>query len=272
MKFLLVSLFAIVASVSALRGGPVKETPRLTPPDASCFKKANTVDVCEQEASSDGTGNCVWCQTKGDDGICISRANARDVVEIMRIPCPNYTDPREDSIVDVAATRTTALPTPPDFSCFHSMWDGENAKITCGESRAKDDSPCVWCSAGGGDHDDAAGACLSNDEAIMVNGKYGLTCPSMDYLYPAEDVIRTGIPDVNCFKAAWVADDAETACGGSKDASGNDCVWCRTSGDVAGVCLSRPESSMADGQFGLTCPGSELLERVSFEKFMTMQQ
>ena len=88
---------AIVASVSALRGGPVKETPRLTPPDASCFKKANTVDVCEQEASSDGTGNCVWCQTKGDDGICISRANARDVVEIMRIPCPNYTDPREES-------------------------------------------------------------------------------------------------------------------------------------------------------------------------------
>jgi hypothetical protein len=287
MKFLLVSLSTIIASGSALRGGggPVDDEPLvpLFPPDASCYEQANTADACEGRPSSDGTGNCIWCQTRedGGGGICLSLTNARDIVEVMGIPCPNYTDPptREEEyyIVDyvAATTRTTGLllpNTPPDFNCFHAAWDGENAKVTCRESRAKDDLPCVWCSVGGDDDDGVAGACLSNDEAIAVSGKFGLTCPSMSYLYPAEDVIRGGVPDVNCFKAAWVADDAETACGASKDASGNDCVWCKTSGDVAGVCLSRPESGMANGQFGLTCPGSELMEQVSFERFMKMQQ
>ena len=277
MKFQLFFLSTIIASGAALRGGGPRDEPLkpLFPPDAFCFKQANTVDACEGRPSSDGSGNCVWCQTKEDGGMCLSWTNARDIVEIMGVPCPNYTDPprEEDDIVDVTATtRTTGLPTPPDFNCFHSAWDRENAKVTCRESRAKDDSPCVWCSVGGDDDDGVAGACLSNDEAIAVSGKYGLTCPSMSYLYPAEDVIQGGIPDVSCFKAAWVADDAEKACGVSNDASGNDCVWCKTSGDVAGVCLSRPESGMANGQFGLTCPGSELMDQISFERFMNMQQ
>ena len=291
MRFLLVSLSTIIASGAALRGGGghIDDEPRLElllPPDASCYNKQaeNTSDACEGRPSSDDTGNCVWCQFMEEDGggMCLSLTNARDIVEIMGIPCPNYTDPPPPRV---------ALPlptTPPDFNCFHAAWDGENAKVTCRESKAKDDSPCVWCSAGGdgawydkdhiwrewqNDDDGVAGACLSNDEAIAVSGKYGLSCPSMIYVYPAaEDGIRDGMPDVSCLKAAWVADDAEEACGASKDASGNDCVWCNTSGDVAGVCLSRPESGMANGQFGLTCPGSELMDQISFERFMNMQQ
>lgn len=266
MKFLIISLSATIVGGSVLRGGPAEKAPeRLAPPDASCLG-TDDIDECEGLLSSEGTSNCVWCE---GEGVCLSRANLMDMLHVMGVACNRYTDTREIDNVD--APNSMGLPTPPDFNCFHSAWDGENAKVTCGESRAGDDSPCVWCSVGSNDDDEMAGACLSNDEAIAINGKYGLTCPSINYLSPVEDAIRGGIPDVNCFKAAWVAEDAETACEVSKDASGNDCVWCKTEGDVAGVCLSMPESSMANGQFGLTCPKSELLKQKSFENFMVLQ-
>lgn len=289
MRFLLISLSTIIASVAALRGGGVHiDHEPLLEPDASCYNKRaeNTADACEGRPSSDGTGDCIWCQVREEDdgGMCLSLTNARVIVEILGIPCPNYTDPpppREEEEEDGIVVDDYALLLPtttPDFNCFHAAWDRENAKVTCRESKAKDDSPCVWCSGGGNDDDDGvAGACLSNDEAIALSGKLGLACPSMSYLYPAEDVIRGGIPDVNCFKAAWVADDAEKACGASKDSSGNDCVWCKTSGDAAGVCLSRPESGMANGQFGLTCPAlaaphtSRRKKETPFDRFMRMQ-
>jgi hypothetical protein len=89
------------------------------------------------------------------------------------------------------------------------------------------------------------------------------------------DVITNGaIPDVNCFKSAWSAENAETTCNTTKDTSGKDCVWCQTTGDVAGVCLSAQESGMANGQFGLTCPNNnadEMRTLVTFDKFMEMQ-
>lgn len=143
----------------------------------------------------------------------------------------------------------------PDFNCFHSAWDGENAETTCQESKAADDSPCVWCSMaeGGG----SPGACLSNEEAILSNGQFGLTCPLGIYLEPAKDKVESEMPDVNCFKAAWVAENAESACGESKDKDGDACVWCQTDADVAGACLSRTEAEMADGQFGLKCASSD---------------
>lgn len=137
---------------------------------------------------------------------------------------------------------------PPDFNCFRAAWDGANARATCDESKASDSSSCVWCSMAGGG---AAGACLSSEEAVAADGKFGLDCPvRIDW----ESAEEGGFPDVNCFKAAWVADNAESACGKSKDNAGDQCVWCQTDGDVMGACLSKPEASMADGQFGLKCP------------------
>jgi hypothetical protein len=279
MKFLIISLFATIVGGSVLRGGPAEETPvSLSPPDVSCLG-TDDIDECEGRLSSDGRNNCVWCES---EGVCLSKTNVMDMAHIMGVSCSEYNNMRQIDIfldmvdVNVDAPSAMGLPTPPDFNCLRSAWDGVNARVTCGGSRASDDSPCVWCSAGSDDDDDddddddVAGACLSNDEAMAINGKYGLACPSVDYLSPLEDVVRDGIPDVNCLKAAWVAENAETACDASKDSSGNDCVWCKTEGDVAGVCLSVSESSMADGQFGLTCPRGELLRRKSFTNFMAM--
>ena len=207
MKFLIVALSAI-ASVSALRGGKVDDTAHfrsIDPPDTACFKKANTVDVCEEVPSSDGMGNCVWCQTKDDSGICVSRNNAKDLVKVMGVPCPKL-------------GFKLLIDTPP-----------QNTIATVEDLQYE-------------------------DLQYMVNQ------------------ITGGIPDVNCFKAAWFADNAETACMSSKDANGSNCVWCTTAGDVAGVCLSKPESSMANSRFGLTCANSEeRWELESFENFMEMQ-
>ncbi|KAL7530474.1 hypothetical protein ACHAXR_003514 [Thalassiosira sp. AJA248-18] len=255
MKTLLISLSISLVSASTLRG-PIDETSKQLPlPDGSCFRKSNTVDTCEQKISSDGRSNCVWCQTKEDGGgVCLSNSDAKGAVEVMGVPCPNYTNSL-DAVVGE---------TPPDFNCFHSAWDGENAEATCKESNAKDDSACVWCSISDGG---VAGACLSNEEAIAANGQFGLSCPLDIYLEPAEEKAKSAIPDVNCFKAAWVAENAESACGESKDTDGHSCVWCQTDGDVAGACLSRSEAGVADGQFGLKCPSGDSALEESFESY-----
>ena len=222
MKFVLLSSLSAVlattagASTTTLRGVTSSSIEsvnddehhfrRINPPDSSCFKKANTVDVCEGIPSVDGFGNCVWCQTTPEAGICVSRENAKDITQVMGIPCPKL----GFKLLATARAQQTLVTTKIDT------------------------------------HEDM--------QHVM-------------------DVITNGaIPDVNCFKSAWSAENAETTCNTTKDTSGKDCVWCQTTGDVAGVCLSAQESGMANGQFGLTCPNAdEMRTLVTFDKFMEMQ-
>mmetsp|Transcript_39628 Transcript_39628/g.82793 ORF Transcript_39628/g.82793 Transcript_39628/m.82793 type:complete len:255 (-) Transcript_39628:157-921(-) len=244
-SFLFISIAS--ASASTLRG-KIEEVPKELPsPDASCFRKFNTAHFCEKNVSSDGSGNCVWCQAKDDGGVCLSNNDAQNAVELIGLPCPNYAN---------VAVGTK----PPDFNCFHAAWNGENAQDTCNGSRATDSSPCIWCSM---DEGVVAGACLSSEEAIAANGKFGLTCPMTMYLKPAENAVKKGLPDVNCFKAAWSADNAESACAASKDKAGEPCAWCQTDGDAMGACLSKLEAGMANGQFGLKCPSNDAALGVS---------
>ena len=254
MKALLLSLSIAIADSSNVRGAIVKHK-MLTKPDASCLQLSyRTPDVCEHNKSSDGINNCIWCQSKQDGGVCLSPGNAKEAVEIMdHVSCPNYTNNLLDEREYEA--RETAIITPPDFNCFHSTWDKEHAELTCKESRDKSNSPCVWCSMSGSAGGNT-GACLSNNEAILTNGKFGLTCPLNIYIEPVEKKVKTGIPDFNCFGNAWNAQNAETACGQSMDRDGQACVWCQANGDSMGACLSRPEAGMANGQFGLKCPSA----------------
>lgn len=256
MKALLLFLSITVASSSNVRGA-IDESIKhnlLTTPDASCLQLSyRTPDVCEHSKSSDGINKCVWCQTKHDGGVCLSPDNAKDAVEIMDVSCPNYSNNLLDERVH--DERSTAVATPPDFNCFHSTWDKENAESSCKESRDKSNSPCVWCPMSGSEGGNA-GACLSNNEAIMTNGKFGLTCPLNIYIEPAKKKVETDMPDLNCFGNAWKSQNAETACGESIDKNGQACVWCQYYGDKMGACLSRPEAGIANGQFGLKCPSA----------------
>ena len=169
------------------------------------------------------------------------------------------------STIAIGSTASTLLrgqadevSTPPDFNCFHSALNGDDAKETCSKTKDKNNSKCVWCSMSGAASDSVAGACLSNSEALVTDGKFGLTCPLDIYIEPAKEEVKTNLPDLNCFKAAWNADNAEIACGQSKASDGSACVWCQTNQDKEGVCLSRPEAGMAVGQFNLKCPRDNL--------------
>jgi len=229
MKFVLISSLSVLAttadgaSTAALRGvsGSNDDSVehhfrKINPPDSSCFKKANTVDVCEGVPSVDGFGNCVWCQTTADAGICVSIENAKDLTQVMGIPCPKL-----------------------GFKLLANARDGKkSSSIT--ETLTKN---------------------------IDITHK-----DNMQHIVNAITMNDGAIPDVNCFKSAWSAENAETTCNSTKDVSGNDCVWCQTAGDVAGVCLSAQQSGMANGQFGLTCPNAEEMRTlVTFDKFMEMQ-
>jgi hypothetical protein len=98
--------------------------------------------------------------------------------------------------------------------------------------------------------------------------KVGLSCPSLDAANESEQDkdgtetetnmvaprLQDGLPDFNCFRAAWIADNAEDACNTSNANDGSKCVWCQTKGDTMGACVSGSEATIANGQFGLTCP------------------
>jgi hypothetical protein len=91
--------------------------------------------------------------------------------------------------------------------------------------------------------------------------KVGLSCPSLDAADESEQDkdetvprLQDGLPDFNCFRAAWIADNAEDACNTSSANDGSKCVWCQTKGDTMGACVSGSEATIANGQFGLTCP------------------
>lgn len=143
--------------------------------------------------------------------------------------------------------------TPPDFTCFQAAWVDDDAEAACGGSSSSDGSDCVWCSANG----NKVGACLSNDEASMADGQFGLSCQSEKRVELQSSDLEGGLPDIACFRAAWDADNAETACNKSMTSNGSNCVWCSTTGDSMGACLSPSEASMANGQFGLSCPSEK---------------
>jgi hypothetical protein len=99
--------------------------------------------------------------------------------------------------------------------------------------------------------------------------KVGLSCPSIDDTSDENNQenqdkesdasieapsLQDGLPDINCFRAAWIADNAEDACNTSNANDGSKCVWCQTKGDTMGACVSGSEATIANGQFGLTCP------------------
>ncbi|KAL9185811.1 hypothetical protein ACHAXT_003588 [Thalassiosira profunda] len=270
-------LLSSVASASALRGKSTQVSSKgveveIAPPDAACFQKALTEGICGEVQSSSG-GKCMWCQTGHESGICVSENNAKDVVEAMGQPCPNYSDAL---VAKEPKKEVTSGPAPPDLNCFSAAWYSDKATATCGESKASDGTPCVWCPLSAGmPVKSALGACLSREEAVLADGKLGLDCPAEIRAERevakeiAEREVKDGIPDVNCFKAAWVAENAEDACGESKDQNGNACVWCATDGDVAGACLSQDEAGMADGQFGLKCPsGNAGRSTPSFDQWL----
>jgi len=98
----------------------------------------------------------------------------------------------------------------------------------------------------------------------MADGQFGLSCPKEDI---ALGNLMRDMPDINCFKAAWVAENAEDACSTSKSADGEDCIWCSVEGDAEGACLSPNEANMANGQFGLTCPVKFGDDQVRFVDF-----
>ncbi|KAL7472756.1 hypothetical protein ACHAXS_013131 [Conticribra weissflogii] len=163
------------------------------------------------------------------------------------------------SIRDGVPNNYIQTATTPDLNCFGAAWKETDAETACISSESSEGPSCVWCSTRGGP--DTRGVCLSKDEALVADGQFGLCCPQSDI---ALGNFMRDMPDINCFKAAWVAENAEDACSSSKSADGKDCVWCSVEGDAEGACLSPDEAVMANGQFGLTCPVKYVDDQIHF--------
>ena len=273
-KLLTLALPTAAATNLKLRGGPASQSSvitsynhgvKLPPPDKSCLVQLHSSE-CDGAKAKDGT-ECVWCNVPGskhadEKGMCLSEFDVSKAMELMSFPCPNYEErlaarEQEKEVAEEAkAVNVDVSVALPDFSCFSQAWGGGDVDL-CNSSKATDGSSCLWCTAA--DDMIEVGACLSPSQAGSAS-QFGLKCPStIDETVESqvEEVVQDGLPDFNCFKAAWVAENAETACGQSSATDGSSCVWCQTKGDNMGACLSSVEAGMANGQFGLTCPSAD---------------
>ena len=250
---LAIALAAATTAVTAesLRGPVVQSTlDRLASPDVHCNQKSHDSSNCSGVESSTGD-NCVWCQVKENEGACLSQNDAGYVMDLFNLPCPDMLL-LEEAKKDGKEKADTS-----DFMCMLASIGGEQV---CDQASASDGSKCLWCT---GTH--ATSACLSTKDAVFADGRFGLSCPSVN----EEDVTTTdevevsdqpnidpGMIDIKCFMAAWNAEDSEEACGTAEADDGSKCVWCETQGDAMGACLHNEQAQFADGQYGLTC-GSE---------------
>ena len=145
----------------------------------------------------------------------------------------------------------------------------------CHSSQATDGSQCQWCTAS--DNLIEVGVCVTLAQ-IKSADKLGLNCPTVrdnvkstneddiEEKDPKQEMtqvlLENNLPDISCFRAAWIADNAEDACNTSMANDGTSCVWCQTKGDTMGACVSSQEAGLANGQFGLTCPSENEEEDV----------
>ena len=82
-----------VSADSSLRGASSAEAGTLNQlgqADVHCNRKEYTATTCSDATSSDGS-NCVWCQTKEDEGACLSITDAGKVINLFGMACPDYT-------------------------------------------------------------------------------------------------------------------------------------------------------------------------------------
>jgi hypothetical protein len=104
MKFttfaLTIALAATQVSADSLRGATEAGTlNQLGQADVHCNRKEYTATTCSDAASSDGS-NCVWCQTKEDEGACLSNTDADKVINLFGMACPDYTALLEEADED----------------------------------------------------------------------------------------------------------------------------------------------------------------------------
>lgn len=95
MKFttfaLTIALASTQVSGDSLRGATEAGTVnQLGHADVHCNRKEYTAATCSDATSSDGS-NCVWCQTKEDEGACLSNSDAEKVINLFGMACPDYT-------------------------------------------------------------------------------------------------------------------------------------------------------------------------------------
>ena len=91
---------AVTASAETLRGATNSATlDQLASPDLHCNKKSYTATTCSDAVSSDGS-KCVWCQTSKEQGACLSRSDADEVLNFFHLPCPAYSEEESGDDID----------------------------------------------------------------------------------------------------------------------------------------------------------------------------
>ena len=201
----------------------------------------------------------MWCQVDENEGACLSQFDAGYAMNLFNLPCPEYAQ-----LLEAKEEEKSTADTPDfmsdyvsDFMCVLASIGGEHA---CDQTSASDGSNCVWCTG-----TNAPSACLSTVDALFVDDKFGLSCPSVNEDVEVSDQpnIDPGMIDITCFMAAWNAENAEQACGITEADDGSKCVWCETQGDAMGACLDSEQAQFANGKYGLTCPCEKIAtERV----------
>lgn len=230
-----------VVTADKLRGPVVQSSVTDLPSqaDAHCNRKEHDSVNCSGNKSASGD-SCVWCQVKENEGACVSQDDAGYIMDVFKLPCPEYTNLLE----------TKKEGKLPDLMCLAASTDEQ----LCEQVSASDGSKCVWCA---GTH--APSLCFASKDAAFIDNKFGLKCATAveaEVEVSDQPNIDPNMIDTSCFMAAWSGDNAEEACSSANAGDGSGCVWCQTEGDTMGICLDSAQAAIANGKEGLSCPSA----------------
>jgi hypothetical protein len=229
-------------SVAPTTDDNVVPTDDAIPDDFWKCLKAKTEEAC--------SGDCVWCDTKGGFGLCMTGPAAENAEESDWFTCKQKS---QDALV---RHDTTPLQDPYDSSCVLAYLE-DPTQEGCTSAMDEDGNACEWCDLAG-----VTNLCL-NEEQAEAGAQLGITCDASSattttmlrkQAAPARDPY-----DPSCL-VAFLQDQSQESCSSAIDQDGTPCEFCSLSGALD-LCLTK-EQADAGAALGIICTKYQSLDVV----------
>jgi len=208
-----------------------------------CLKKENDSDCGK-------SGSCVWCDTKGGFGVCVTEEAAENAKDSFWFDCAG-------NATTSSSSNNNDIQDPLDTACLLAGLAGGNDESVCVAAADSDGNKCEFCTISAG-----IDLCLNADQAQLAS-LVGGSCDSSDMTTKDSSAGAGGVGaslmmdlkdpyDTACLMAQAMSGGSDkSACFSAEDSDGYGCEWCSLSNGL-NFCLTSEQASIAE-VVGSTC-------------------
>jgi len=233
-------------------GGDDDDDDDTTPPASDDDIPDGSVFACLQKENDGACGkaSCVWCDTKGGFGVCLTEEAAAGFAKDSYWFDCDATEEEEDK--QASNNNNDDIQDPLDTACLLAGLAGGNDEAVCVAAADSDGNACDFCTI-----TDGVDLCLNAEQAqiaSLVGGSCGATNDSAG---AGASLMEVQDPyDTACLMAQLASGgNDESACESADDTDGYGCEWCSLSNGY-NFCLTSEQASIAEVAGGVCKNGS----------------